>query len=149
MKRDEIIKELAAFFSINELVCTHVYNKWGDRAWQFLATDYLHTLLIVRRDILCTGMICNGGAFTQRGLRCNLCELVATKTTPYLSSHILGQAGDFTVDALSAEQARAKIREKAELLPCNIRMEDGVSWLHIDTLQQVGVQVKVYEFKES
>ncbi len=147
MKREAIIEELKEFFTIGELVCPHVHNKWGERAWQFLATDYLHSLLIIRRDILQQPMSCNGGGYTQRGLRCNRCELVASKTTPYLSSHILGQAGDFTVTGLSAAEAREAIKAAADLLPCNIRLEGGVSWLHIDTLPQVGVTAKVYEFK--
>ncbi len=148
MKRETIIEELKEFFTIRELVCPHVHEKWGERAWQFLATDYLHSLLIIRRDILQRPMTCNGGGNTQRGLRCNRCELVASKTTPYLSSHILGQAGDFTVSGVSAAEAREAIKAAADLLPCNIRLEGGVSWLHVDTLPQVGITAKVYEFKE-
>ncbi len=147
MKREKIIEELKEFFTIGELVCPDVYARFGERAWQFLATDYLHSLLIIRRDILQRPMSCNGGGYTQRGLRCNRCELVASKTTPYLSSHILGRAGDFTVTGMSAEEARLAIKVAADLLPCNIRLEGGVSWLHIDTLPQVGVTAKVYEFK--
>ncbi len=147
MNRESILTEIKEFFVIEELVCPHVYRRWGEQAWQFLATDFLHVLLIIRRDILRSPMHCNGGDFTQRGLRCNCCELVGNRTTPYLSSHILGQAADFSVSDLTAEDARMKIKELSELLPCNIRLERGVSWLHIDTLPQFGVNQKVYEFK--
>lgn len=147
MKREKIIKELSDYFTIKELVCPHIYAKWGERAWQFLQTDYLHSLLIIRRDILREPMSCNGGGFTQRGMRCNICELVSSKSTPYLSSHILGQAGDFSVEGMTAEEARERIKEGADLLPCNIRLEGGVGWLHLDTLRQSGVDQKVYEFK--
>jgi hypothetical protein len=34
------------------------------------------------------------------------------------------------------------------LLPYPMRMEGGVSWLHIDTLPQFGITEKVYEFTE-
>jgi hypothetical protein len=37
------------------------------------------------------------GSFDERGLRCNLCELVKDKTTVYLSAHSLGKAIDFNV----------------------------------------------------
>ncbi len=147
MMRDKIIEALADLFSIGELVCPHVLSKWGERSWQFLSTEYLHTLLIVRRDILQRPMSCNGGDFSQRGLRCNLCELVAGRTTPYLSSHVLGQAGDFSIKGITAAEARQMIHAEAELLPYNMRMEHGVTWLHIDTLPQVGITTKVYEFK--
>lgn len=144
MTRAEIIAELSKFFKIQELVCSHTYAKWGEQSWQFLDTDYLHALLVIRRDILQSPMTCNYKGAMQRGLRCNLCELVATKKTPYLSAHVLGKAGDFTTKGMTAEQARQAIKAQAAKLPCNIRMEKGVTWLHFDVLPQK--EQKVYEF---
>ena len=146
MKRDQIIRELHEYFQIRELVCSHIYSKWGERAWQFLDTDFLECLLIIRRDILKEPMICNTGDSEQRGLRCNRCEIVKEKTSVYLSSHILGKAGDFTIEGMTAQVARSLIRNNAHLLPCPIRMESGVSWLHFDVLPQYGIDQKVYEF---
>lgn len=146
MTRDEIITQLRKFFQISELVCDHVFSAWGQRAWQFLDTAYLHNLLIIRRDILKAPMVCNHSAANQRGLRCNRCELVKEKKTPYLSSHVLGQAGDFTVQGMTAREARSLIRNNANMLPYPLRMEGGVSWLHIDTLPQYGITEKIYEF---
>lgn len=149
MTRTEIIKQLQKFFEPEELVCNHTLSKWGDKSWQFLDTEFLHVLLVIRRDILKAPMTCNTYKTEtfQRGLRCNRCGLVRSKSTVYLSSHILGKAGDFTVQGMTAEEARELIKKNAQLLPCNIRMEDGVSWLHFDVLPQWGVTSKVYEFK--
>lgn len=147
MNRNAIINSLKSYFSVEELVCDHTYKKWGEASWQFLDTNFLHCLLIIRRDILQKPMSCNGNAIKQRGLRCNLCPIVKEKGTVYLSSHILGKAGDFTISGMSAEEARQKIKDSASMLPCNVRIEGGVSWLHIDTLPQSGVTQKVYEFK--
>lgn len=147
MTRDEIINALQQYFSVKELVCNHVFAKFGERSWQFLDTDYLHALLVVRRDILQRSMTCNSSAAHQRGLRCNMCDIVKGKTAAYLSAHILGKAGDFTVSGMTAEQARQAILAKADLLPCNIRLEAGVTWLHMDTLPQYGITDKVYLFK--
>ena len=146
MTRDEIITALKPFFDLDELVCPHVYSKWGEKAWQFLDTDYLHCLLIVRRDILQKPMYCNGKGKTERGLRCNRCSIVRGKSGPYLSAHVLGKAGDFTVVGMSAEDARKTIKANASKLPCNIRLEKGVSWVHMDVLPQYGITQKVYEF---
>lgn len=146
MKRETILRNVRKFFDIDELVCNHTVAEWGDRAWQFLDTDFLHALLIIRRDILKAPMRCNSSTLHQRGLRCNLCELVQNKKSVYLSAHILGKAGDFTVEGMTAEEARTLIKANAHLLPCNIRLEGGVSWLHIDVLPQEGVIAKVYEF---
>jgi hypothetical protein len=146
--RDNIIRELHNYFQISELVCDHTHSAWGERSWQFLDTDYLHCLLIIRRDILQVPMVCNSKTATQRGLRCNRCELVKEKKKVYLSSHILGKAGDFTCTGMTAQEARSLIRNNAHLLPCPIRLENGVSWLHFDVLPQYGVDKKVYEFNE-
>lgn len=146
MDRAKIIRELHKYFQIRELVCEHTHSKWGERAWQFLDTDFLACLLVIRRDILKVSMICNHGGANQRGLRCNRCDLVAGKSSVYLSSHILGKAGDFTIEGMTAQEARSLIRNNAHLLPCNIRMEAGVSWLHFDVLPQFGIDAKVYEF---
>lgn len=146
MNRNQIMSEIKQYFSIDELVCNHTYNKWRDNAWQFLDTHYLHALLVIRRDILKASMTCNHANAKQRGLRCNQCELVASKKNVYLSAHILGKAGDFTVNGMTAEAARQKIKMNAHLLPCNIRLERGVSWLHLDVLPQSGITQKVYEF---
>ena len=147
MNREQIIRELHRYFQVGELVCDHVHSKWGERAWQFLSTDYLHNLLVIRRDILQAPMTCNGTGANQRGLRCNRCELVKEKKNAYLSSHILGRAGDFTVKGMTAEEARGRIKNNAHLLPYPLRVEGGVTWLHIDTLPQFGITDKVYEFK--
>lgn len=148
MSREEIIRELHKYFQVSELVCEHTHSRWGERSWQFLDTDYLHALLIIRRDILQLPMTCNYSGANQRGLRCNMCELVKEKEKNYLSSHILGKAGDFSVKGLTAQEARERIKNNARLLPCNIRLEDKVTWLHFDVLPQFGITEKVYLFKE-
>jgi len=149
MKRNDIIRELSKYFSVKELVCDHTYAKWGDKSWQFLDTDYLHALLVIRRDILKVPMVCNTSTSKQRGLRCNCCALVYSKSVVgqnYLSAHIFGKAGDFTPKGMTADQARRVIKSHQDLLPCSIRMEDGVTWLHFDVLPQYGIEEKVYLF---
>lgn len=84
---------------------------------------------------------------TQRGMRCNRCDMVKSKTTPYISAHILGKGGDFTVKGMTADQARQKIKANAHLLPCPIRIENGVNWVHFDVRPQDNFVGKVYEFK--
>lgn len=148
MTRVEIIEALRQYFNVKELVCPHCYAKWDERSWQFLDTMWLWCLLIIRRDILKVPMTCNDASHTQRGLRCNLCELVKSKLRVYLTSHLFGKAGDFTAKGMTAEQARQKIIDNADLLPCNIRLEAGVTWIHFDVLPQYGITDKVYVFKE-
>lgn len=146
MSREEIIAQVRKFFDIEELVCDHTFAKWGEKAWQFLDTDFLHCLLIIRRDIIKKPMYANGRFAHQKGLRCNRCQLVREKNTVYLSAHILGKAVDLVTTGMTADQVREQIKANQNLLPCNIRMEKGVSWLHFDTLNQSGVSQKVYEF---
>lgn len=146
MSRSETITALKQFFKVKELVCPHTYQRYGENAWQFLSTCYLETLLVIREQILAAPMYCNTSNLNQRGLRCNLCPIVSNKQSLYLSAHILGKAGDFTVRGLTAEEARNKIIQNAHLLPYPIRMEKNVTWLHIDTLPQHNIVEKVYLF---
>ena len=152
MTREEIIKAIRPYFDINELVCDHTYAKYGDKAWRFLDTDFLHALLIIRRDIIRLPMWCNSKTAKQRGLRCNQCQIVKSAKGVYLSAHCLGKAGDFTVTGMTASAAREKIKANASLLPCKIRLEkwdssgNEISWLHIDVIDEPQ-NPQVYEFK--
>ena len=152
MTREEILTEIRRYFSIEELVCDHVFAKWGEQAWKFLDTDYLHALLIIRRDIIRLPMWCTSKTQKQRGLRCNRCQIVKSKNTPYLSAHVLGKAGDFNITGMTASVAREKIKANADLLPCKVRLEKWdasgkeISWVHIDTIDEPK-NPKVYEFK--
>lgn len=147
MNRASIISEIKRYFKVKELVCQHIYARWGETSWQFLDTDYLHALLVIRRDILKSAMICNNSSMTQRGMRCNRCDMVRAKTTPYLSAHVFGKGGDFTVIGMTAEQARQKIKANKHLLPCPIRLEMNIEWVHFDVRPQDNFVGNVYEFK--
>lgn len=148
MNRNDILKEIRQYFEIGELVCDHTLTRWGEAAWQFLDTDYLHTLLILRRDVIGRPMFCNNHekGVHQRGLRCNCCDLVRSKSGVYLSAHCLGKAGDFTIKGMTAENARQRIKMLPGAFPAPIRIEAGVSWLHFDVLPQYNISQKVYEF---
>ena len=133
MERIEIITKLKKYFNIKELVCPHVYTKFGETSWMFLSTALLHTLLIVREEIVKKPMIINNGSnFTQRGLRCNMCSLVKSNTSAYLSAHVLGEGLDFSCSNISAEEVRKIIAANAGKLPYKIRLESDVTWVHID-----------------
>jgi hypothetical protein len=148
--RIKIIEDIKPFFRIEELVCPHVFKKFGAGSWMFLDTNYLHALLVIRRDVLQVPLISNTyhatGDFTQRGLRCNICQLVRDKTLAgqvYITAHLHGKAGDFVSGEMTAGEMRKKIKEKQHLLPCNIRIEKDVTWLHFDVYD---TGQKIYEF---
>lgn len=144
--RNATIRALGKYFRVKELVCSHTYAKFGERSWQFLDTDLLYCLLLLRETIIGKPMVVNYIGHWQRGLRCNQCQLVKEKTGVYLSPHVLGKAIDFTVSGMTAEEARKQIKKHAASFPCNIRLEKGVSWVHMDVIQQYGITEKVYEF---
>lgn len=132
MNRKEIIEQLKQYFKLSELVCPHILQRFGDTAWMFLSTQILHTLLILRTEILNKPLIINTNSSSQRGMRCNICPMVKTKTTVYESAHCNGMGVDITVDGMSAEDARNLIKEKQDKLPYPVRLEEDVTWLHID-----------------
>lgn len=146
MPREEIIKQLKPYFDVKELVCNHIYSRFGEQSWMFLSTQLLHVLLCLRTDILRMPMHINTGNMHQRGMRCNLCPIVKSKKSVYVSAHTTGNAVDFTCDDKTAEEVREIIKAKPLLLPCKVRLEDGVSWVHIDVYDD-GTEDKITTFK--
>lgn len=152
MNKAELISEVSKFFKLQELVCAHTYNKFGSNAWRFIDERQLATIVAIRRDILKVGLVCNdypfGGGNTQRGLRCNMCPIVKTKTNTsqcYQSAHLHGKANDFVSSKMTAQQMRDLIVENADLLPYPVRLEDGVTWLHIDTENDTDKKVVLFK----
>ena len=138
---------------IKEVVCPHVYSKYGTNSVRFLDKDLIDVLDVIRNKILkCPMIINNGRTFTQRGFRCNICSLVAEKTKAgkmYLSAHNLGKGCDFSCNKYSVIQIHKMIKENANLLPCKIRLEsplDANSWVHVDVMTE-GQKDKVYVFR--
>lgn len=144
MERKDIINELSDYFDIQELVGPIEYKRDGVNCWRYLRTELLHTILVVRRDILKSPMYVNnwvsGGKYDERGFRCNLSTIVKEKTDDgvlYMSGHSVGAAVDFTVKGMTAESARRKIIENESILPYPIRLEKGTSWVHIDVYDDI------------
>lgn len=153
MEKSKIIKAIKQYFSIKELIDPYTYEKFGETSWQFLQKDFLEVVLVLREDILKQPMICNnwarGGKYTQRGFRSNLCEIPKSHTYRdqlYNSAHCLGCGADFTLAGMSADEARCLILRESGILPVNIRVENDVNWLHVDTFDP-GREDKVYVFK--
>lgn len=132
-------KTIRDYFGIKELVCKDVYYKFGEKAWEFFDTRLLCVLLWIREGTGLPIVVNNwhkGGNLSQRGLRCNLCQIVAEKTKKgqlYLTTHGFGEAVDFDVIGMTSQQTRQWIINNKHNLPYPIRMElDTPTWTHID-----------------
>lgn len=86
------------------------------------------------------------GAFSQSGIR--------TKDSNFYSEgsmHSVGRALDMKFKNISAEAIRADLKAmnaRGDMIPYICRMEDGVSWCHIDVKPQRGLMKGyVYFFK--
>ena len=94
-------------------------------------------------------LVCNdwasGGQYSQRGLRCNHCQLVKSKKYPYLSAHCLGKAVDLQSPKMTAAEMRRLVMLNRESLPHGVRIEDDVNWLHIDVLNPMDKSVVVFK----
>lgn len=123
------------YFDIQELVCKDVYERFGEKAWDFFDPRLLSVLLFIRRNLGKPIYVNNwkiGGNLQQRGYRCNLCEIVKNKKSLYCSAHMRGQAVDFTVKGCTAEYVRQWLMNNDYRLPYNIRLEADVTWVHLD-----------------
>lgn len=140
------MNKLPEHFTIEELVCQHVldyYIPLGINPIEFFDHRLLETIVFLRGpEGLNTPFTVNnysypheGETFTQRGLRCNICEIVENATKkkkPYVSAHVLAKAIDFDAKGYTAVEARKKIIALEPLLPYRIRLELNVNWVHLD-----------------
>lgn len=145
-------QKLLKRFVPQELVCSHVYKKYGSGSLVFLDIRLVRTVLFIREKMglpIISNNWHKGGDFSQRGFRCNLCSLIAQPTKSgklYLTAHGLGKALDFNVVGKTAQQVREWLDAHAGELPYPIRVEDDVTWVHID-VRRNDSSPKVYHFK--
>lgn len=147
-------------FTLNELVCSHVLNKWGEMAWQFpderamMTIDFLRAKLGVEIYVnnydLTEDQRTNMGLklFSQRGLRCIQCQLVQDaikKSEVYCSAHIRGQAFDINAKGMSTASLRLWIVSNAALLPFPLRLEKVTNgWVHFDVCNSGKDKVELF-----
>lgn len=153
MTRAELIKQVERYFSLRELIDEPTYKKYGDFAWNFLRTELLETLFVLRDRIIKQPMTINnwmtGGKFSERGLRHNMSAEVwkyTKQNKQFMSAHVMGAGVDFDAKGMTAAEVRSAIQAAAKRLPHPIRIEDGVSWVHIDVYND-GSKEKVQLFK--
>ena len=129
-------------FNTEELVSKQVYDVIGDDAIKLFDPKALESLEAIR-EILNVPLICNnwveGGSRDDCGYRDKLCTIGAAK-----SAHKEGKAFDLISNKMCVQEMRDIILKNQDLLPHNIRIEDGVGWLHFDTRDK---GIKVYLFK--
>lgn len=149
-----MINKIRKYFDTQELVCKHVYDKFGDDALKFFDQRLLETLYVIRTNIDLPIYVNNwaiGGNLSQRGIRCTVCSLVREKVDlrkVYMSTHMQGNGIDFDVKGMTANEVRQWIVKNQILLPYPVRLEDDESaptWCHLD-LRNDGKQGKVIFF---
>lgn len=147
MTRQAVINKLKSRFRIQELVGKRTYKKHGDRAWKFFSFRLLHTLWILRKEIgrpITINTWHKGGRFSQRGLRTNVQDIFRgffMSLRLYLSAHVLGEAIDFDVEGMTAEEVRNWIIRNQSKFPYKIRLEHKkngkpIKWVHLDVLEE-------------
>lgn len=129
------------YFKIQELVCPHVYEKYGDKSWEFFNEEFLKDLDIVR-EVLRVPIIINnwstGGKYRESGNRCQFCSIVAKKIVNKelnMSMHNLYQAFDLKPKGLEIKKAVEIIMDNVHRFRAIKRIENPdytPTWLHID-----------------
>ena len=115
-------------FKIQELVPPEVYNSLGERSWLVLDPRIVVSIDQLREHFgPCTvNNWHSGGTLHYRGFRPSDCKVGAQ-----FSQHRFGRAMDCSFNA-SAPIVREYILANRDKFPFITRMEDDVSWVHID-----------------
>lgn len=126
------------YFKIQELVSKAVYDRYGERAWQFIDIRLIKVIDSLRehfgRPIIINNWL-YGGNLQQRGLRANKDPMVQSKKDYYISQHCLGKAVDFNVKGLSVKETYDEIlrnKEKFYLISRIENIKDTPTWCHVD-----------------
>ena len=122
---------IKGYFIVQELVTKRCYELLGDNAILLFDLNLLISLVKLRKMLNCSFYInnwCWGGTVDGRGYRDNF-ETTGSK----YSMHRVAKAFDFVANGLEAQEIRDFIIENAILFPLIKRIEDNVSWVHIDT----------------
>lgn len=136
MNEKKVRKYIKKYFHIKELVGRRTFKKFGERSWRFLDYRLLYTLLIIREN-LDLPITVNKGKRQQRGLRTIVQQMIKNyfyKDKLYVSAHLLGKAVDFDVKGMTAHEVRKWIIQNKDLFPFKIRLENNVSWVHLDVI---------------
>lgn len=136
MPEGVVRREIKKYFKVSELVGSRTYKKHGERAWRFLDYRLLYALLIIREGIG-RPITVNHGRKQQRGLRTIVQQMIKNyfyKNKLYLSAHLFGKAVDFDVKGWTAAEVRGWIIDNDHLFPFKIRLEDVVTWVHLDVI---------------
>lgn len=144
-------------FEIQELVCPDVYRRDGEAAFRYFRPVALDFIDWFRDEIGRPVYVNNwkwGGDKTQRGLRCNLCKLVSSKKSLYVSGHILGCAFDFNVKGMTPDEVRTWLEQNIhrffEKFPeykakCRLESKEfAPTWVHIDFYDHGGPGIILY-----
>ncbi len=132
------------YFRIFELVPPELMSLPEEYLWQLFDEDLLIVMDRLRIMLNLPIIINNwksGGKFKWRGYRTNSCKIGAKK-----SAHRSGKAFDFDVKGMTAEEVRKFILSRQDAFPEIKRMEDGVNWCHIDTVQYTKNQKGIHLF---
>ena len=133
-----VYEEIKQYFDIEELVCPHILEVHGKTAWRLFDSRLLEVILWLRRKVNKPIYVnWHDRGITQRGIRCNLCQIVKDKSAKsilYVSAHPLAAGVDLEIEGMLAEESRNWIEKNKYGLPYPIRLERNVSWVHLDVL---------------
>lgn len=139
------------YFELYELLPPELYTytdmtlpKEQQSGWNYFDVVLLETIDVIR-EIIGKPLICNtwyqNGNRRWSGFRPSYCEIGAKN-----SLHKEGKAVDLICASYTAAEMRKIIKDNKDRLPYKIRIEDGVSWLHVDVKERKD-KVKIYFFK--
>jgi hypothetical protein len=123
-------------FKIWELVPPELINLPEDYLWGLFDENIL---IVIDRLRSCLGKPItinnwkSGGQFSLRGFRPKNCTIGAIN-----SPHKQGKGIDFDVKGMTAKEVRDFIMKRQDQFPEITRMEDKVTWVHIDTMPRNG-----------
>lgn len=123
-------------FAIHELVDKDTFALLGDGAWGLVSWKIIETIDKLKEVFPLGSMTINnyfwGGSREWSGLRTPDSPYYSAKSMHSMQEDGVFKAVDIVFSKYTAQNVREFILSNQDMFPLIRRMEDGVSWVHID-----------------
>jgi len=129
------------YFKIEELVQPDTLDLLGEsKCWELFDERLIANLDWIKAKFLKVPITINswlwGGDRKYSGYRAVTCPIGAKK-----SKHKIGEAVDFIVKGITADEMRLWLKCNQNEMPYPIRLEVGVSWVHLDVANETSEKI--------
>ena len=131
------------YFKIHELVPKKMYIRYGEDAWRYVDRELIADLDRLK-EVFSKGKMTINNYHWDGDRQWSGIRTPESKYYNYGSQHSYGRAFDIVFSEYTAKEVRRYILDHQDEFIGITRMEDGVSWLHMDKANTSSDSVELF-----